>query len=126
MSVAARGVPTIAIRDDSEAIVALLRELQQAVLCHPEAARALMQALAREGKAYAQTPEGAAARTQLQRSELVRRALLVWQTATLWMTEEGGNVGTAPSALVDAVASAAASPNRDKLLDQLFRQFDGR
>lgn len=118
-------LPTLTIRDNASAIVDLLRELQQAILVHPEAARALLAALATEGRLFAQTPAGAEWKERLRSSELVHRALLVWQTSTLWMTEEGATATATPSALIDAIASAAASPGRDKLLDQLFRQLDG-
>jgi hypothetical protein len=117
-------VTTISIRNNEGAIVELLRELQLAILVHPEAARALMAAFTREGRAFAQTPEGAETKERLRRSELVHRALLVWQTSTMWMTEEGASAGATPSALVDAIASAARAPGRDKLLDQLFREAD--
>jgi hypothetical protein len=46
----------------------------------------------------------------------------VWQSATLWMLEEQDGAAT-PSALIDAVAAAAASPDRDVLLDRLFREM---
>lgn len=116
-------LPELVLQDDDRAIVDLLREIQRAVLCHPEAGRALYLALVKEGRAFAQTAAGQQWKARLQRSALLERALLVWQSATLWTTEDAGDA-PAPTALIDAVASAAASPRRDELLDQLFRQTD--
>src|SRR6185503_9029264 len=101
-------------------IVDLLRDVQRAVLTHPEAARSLFGALVREGRLFAQTAEGRRWKVEVERSALLERALLVWQSATMWMLEEQEE-GATPSALIDAVASAATSPGRDGLLDRLFR-----
>lgn len=113
-------IPELSISDQSEDIVALLRELQRAVLVHPEAARALFDAFAKEGRLFAQTAEGQRWSQRVLESELLERALLVWQSATLWTSDEPGN-GATPTALIDAVASAARSPERDLLLERLFR-----
>ncbi|MFI5308068.1 MAG: hypothetical protein ACHQ53_11980 [Polyangiales bacterium] len=120
----AADVPTLTISDADEQVIALLRELQRAVLLHPEAARALFRALAREGRAFAQTVEGARWKERIASSELVARALLVMQTATLFALEEE-TAGATPSALVDAIASAAATPGRDALVERLLRGLDG-
>jgi hypothetical protein len=117
------GVPTVTIGDDGDGVVQLLRELQRMALVHPEAMRAIFAALMKEGRLFAQTADGARWKERVLRSRLLERGLLVWQTATLWLSEEGGD-GATPSALVDAVASAATSPERDVLLDRLFRQLD--
>jgi hypothetical protein len=117
------GVPELVLRDDAGAIVDLLRDLQRAILAHPEAARALFGALVREGRMFAQTADGKRWQEKVAGSALLERALLVWQSATLWMLEEQD--GATPSSLVDAIASAAASPDRDLLLDKLFREMDG-
>jgi hypothetical protein len=117
-------VPELVIEDRDESILALLRTLQRAVLTHPEAAQALYGALVEEGRLFAQTAEGRRWQERLEGSALLERALLVWQNASLWVTEERAD-GAAPSALVDAVAAAAASPARDVLLERLFRDVDG-
>jgi hypothetical protein len=120
---AVTGVPELVVRDDAEAVVDLLRDVQRAVLAHPEAARALFGALVREGRMFAQTAEGQRWKEKVAGSALLERALLVWQSATLWMLEERD--AATPSALIDAIASAATSPERDLLLDRLFREMDG-
>jgi hypothetical protein len=117
-------LPELVISDQDQAVLALLGELQRAVLVHSEAARALFGTLAEEGRLYAQTPAGARWKERLRRSALLERALIVWQSATLWMSEDA-EPGQTPSAVIDAVAAAARSPRRDELLDRLFREGQG-
>ena len=117
-------VPELVISDQEEAIVDLLRELQRAALVHPEAAKALYGSLVSEGRLFSQTAAGRHWKDKVLGSALLERALLAWQNATLWMTEEAGDPGTTPSALIDAVVSVAASPRRDVLLDRLFRDLE--
>jgi hypothetical protein len=116
-------LPELVISDEDQTILALLRELQRAVLVHSEAARALFGALAREGRMFAQTAEGRVWQERLQRSALLDRALIVWQSATSWIVEDSAE-GATPSAVIDAVAAAARSPRRDALLDRLFQDLD--
>jgi hypothetical protein len=116
-------LPELVIADREGAILELLRELQRATLLHPEAAQGLFSSLVTEGRLFAQTSEGQRWKEKVLRSELLERALLVWQNATVWMTEESPG-GTTPSALIDAVAAVAASPRRDLLLNQLFEGSD--
>ena len=116
-------VPELTIGDSEAATLSLLRTLQRAALLHAEAARGLFNTFVAEGRAFAQTTEGARFRQQLVESRLVERATLVWQGATLWVTEDP-NPSAVPSALVDAIAATAASPRRDPLLDELFRRAE--
>lgn len=117
-------LPELVISEQDDAIVALLRQIQRAVLAHPEAGQALFRALVAEGRLFAQTGEGRRWREKLDRSALIERAGLVWQNATLWMNEEGGD-GAIPSVMIDAVTAAGASPERDELLERLYRSLDG-
>lgn len=113
-------LPELVISDQSESILELLRELQRAVLVHPEAARATFSALVEEGRAFAQTEQGRRWQERVLGSELLERALIVWQNATLWLGEQDHD-GATPSAVIDALAAAARSPERDLLLERLFR-----
>jgi hypothetical protein len=113
-------VPEFVIGDDDAAILNLLRELQRGVLLHPEAARALFNGFAAEGRAYASTLEGRRCKEMILRSRLLERAAHVWHASTLWITEEPES-SALPSAVVDAMASVAASPRRDELLGTLLR-----
>jgi len=121
---ASADVPTLTIGDDDEQMIALLRELQRAVLLHPEAARALFLALAREGRMFAQTREGARWQERIAKSQLAARASLVVQTATLFALEQETS-GSTPSALVDVIAATAAMPGRDALVERFLRGIDG-
>ena len=123
MKEVAEAVVELVIGDHEAAVVDLLRELQRAALVHPEAARGLFNALAAEGRSFAQTSEGKRLKERIVASMLLQRAVLVWQNATLWITEEPDHCVT-PSALVDAIAAAASSPRRDVLLDTLFRNAE--
>jgi hypothetical protein len=123
MSESVEDVPELVIGDQETAVVDLLRELQRAALVHPEATRALFNALASEGRSFAQTSEGKRLKERILASTLLQRAALVWQNATLWITEDPERYVT-PSALVDAVAAAASSSRRDVLLDTLFRSAE--
>ena len=107
-------VPELTITDQDDAIVAFLRRLQAA-------ARALFVSLVKEGELFAQTEEGQQWSERISKSALAQRALIVWQSATLWIAEEPGDTA-APSALIDAVAAAAASPRREALVERLFAQ----
>lgn len=119
MSESEEQVPEFVIGDDEAAILALLRELQRGVLSYPEAARALFNVLAAEGRAFASSAEGRSCKEVILRSRLLERAGHVWHAATLWITEER-EASALPSALVDAVAAVAASPRRDELLGSLL------
>lgn len=117
-------LPTMRIGEDEAAIVAALRQVQRALLLHPEACRDGFAALVREGRRFAQTADGARWRQRLARSELLARAHFVTQIATFWVTEEQSQ-GALPSALIEAIASAAVSSNRDGMIDRLLRELDG-
>ncbi|MEO5769713.1 MAG: hypothetical protein ABIS92_15275 [Polyangia bacterium] len=117
-------VPELAITDEDEVLLALLARIQTAMLMHPEAGVALFRGLAEEGRLFAQTAGGRRWRDRLCRSELLERALLVWQNVSLWMTEDTSDSAAVPSGLVDAVATVAASSSRDVLLERLFRAMD--
>lgn len=96
-----------------------LRAGQQLMLQHPAAAQSLFRALVREGRAYAQTDEGAALRQQVARSELMRRGRVIWEGVTLNILEEDGD-SPLPSALLEAFLAASDHPDAETLLAGLF------
>ncbi len=114
--------PTAATPGQPSADPALagLRTLRQVALKHPRALQELFDALAREGRAYAQTAEGAVVAQKLSTREGIRRARAVWTVATLGLADEvPAPDGALPSSLVDAVAIAAAAGELEALLAQL-------
>ena len=101
-----------------------LRAGQQLLLAHPAAAQALFRGLVREGRAHATTPEGAALRERVARSELLRRGRVIWEGVTLNILEEDGD-GALPSSLVEAFMAAAQHPDAETLLAGLFDPEEG-
>lgn len=118
------GLPVIGLDTPEDEAVAILRDLQAVVLTHPVAAQAAFRALAAEGRRFARTPEGARWHARLRDSELIDRARLVFETASLWMLEHDEG-GVMPSAYVDALFTAAAHPGMEPLLDRLFPRPPG-
>lgn len=115
------GLPVVRLRDRSDQQVALLRSLQLVILKHPVAAQQMFSALVAEGERFATTAEGNRWKRKLQGSELLHRARLVWEVATLWMLEKDPP-GALPSTYLDAFFQAASSPDSEVLLDRLFRE----
>lgn len=111
-------VPEFELSDDDE-VATLLRAAQGAMLRHPAAAQAMLRALAAEGRAFARTPEGAALRERVARSDLVRRGRVVWEVATLNALEEHGET-LLPSKVLDAMAKATRARDLEPMLTRLF------
>ena len=112
------GLPSLDIVP-AEDPVALIRAAQSFVLKHPAAAKAIFAGLIAEGRAYAQTPQGAAARQGLERSELVHKGRLLLDLPGLSMLEPDDGA-ILPSALVDTVFMMAANGAEPAFLKALF------
>ncbi len=96
-----------------------LRALQRAILEHPIAAQALFYALVKEGRAYAETEEGAEWRERLAGSELVVRARVLWDALTVRALEDDPET-VLPTAILEAMVKAASSPSMEATLEDLF------
>lgn len=96
-----------------------LRAIQHAIMTHPIAAQAIFYALVREGRAYAETDEGAAWRDRLAGSELVVRARVLWDALTVRALEDDEQT-VLPTAILEAMVKAASSPNMEAVLEDLF------
>lgn len=104
---------------EEDRMLAALRAIQEFVLRHPVAARAAYAALVAEGRAFAETEAGRALHDSLQRSQLLQRARLLWEMASLHaLSEETPDL--LPSAYLDGLFLAAATRDPDELLDRLF------
>ena len=114
-------VPELWIDDPEPAIIELLRSLQHAALAHPEASAALFSAFVAEGRAYAQTSEGARLKSAILGSVLLERALLVWEAASLFIPQ---HTGPLPSSVLDAISNAASSDRRDAILQRLLTTLE--
>jgi hypothetical protein len=86
---------------------AVLAQLQRAIVKHPFASQAVFSALVSEGRAYAQTPEGAELRKSIGRSELLLRIRSAWDIVTFGVLSDE-RAGTLPSVVIEALARAAA------------------
>lgn len=93
----------------------LLRRLQGVLLQHPLSAQAAFSALLAEGRRFATTPEGAAWKTALAGSALVRNGRLLWDVLSLNLLEEEAST-VVPSSYLEALFRAAASPDLEGLM----------
>jgi hypothetical protein len=103
---------------DADRALALVRKAHRLLLEHPVAAKHAYAALAREGRAYATTPAGAALRDRLLRSRRVRRASLVWRSLTMGMLDEDDG-GELPSGYLDNLLRVVERPDLERLLGEL-------
>jgi len=108
------------LRDTPDAeLISVLRTLQEAILVHPVAAQTVFYALVREGRAFAETPEGAALREQLAHSEMVIRGRVLWDALTVRALEDDPDT-VLPTAMVEAMVKAATSPGMEHMLEDVF------
>jgi hypothetical protein len=96
----------------------VLRRLQGLLLQHPLAAQAAFSALVAEGRRFATTPEGAAWKSTLAGSELVRNGRQLWDALALNLLEEDAST-VVPSTYLEALFQAASSPELEALVRQL-------
>lgn len=115
--------PEFEVREEDGLLFAL-RQAQRLILRYPVAAQALFAAAVAEGRAYAETPEGAALRERLKGSDLIRRGRVVWEVGTLNVLEEEPST-VLPSKVMDALARAASVPDLEPMLTRLFRVNPG-
>lgn len=106
-----------------DALQAPIRHAQRLLLEHPAAAQQLFSALVAEGRRYAETPDGAALAERLAGSELIRRARVLWEVATLNLLEESPP-SVLPTRLLDVLAHAAAVEALEPFLARLFGLSD--
>ena len=116
---ASNEVPRIELRDPAATEAALLRALQGVLLTHPVACQAAFTALVAEGRRFAETAEGRTWRGRLLGSSLLQQARLVFDLTTLGLLDEG-STGQLPSNYLDALFMAAASGDRDAILNRVF------
>lgn len=95
-----------------------LSRLQALFIEHPLAAQAAFSALIAEGRRFAATPDGAAWKSALASSDIVRQGRQVWDALALNLLEE--NTSTVlPSAYLEAFFQAATSSGLDGVLKRL-------
>jgi hypothetical protein len=111
---------------DAEAeLLTMLRTLQDALWRHPQAVQAAFSALVREGRAFAQTPEGARLRAGLARSATLAKTRMVWEVLSLSAFVESPH-GSLPSVFADALVRAIKVNAVEPILARLFRRGPAR
>jgi len=106
---------------DEEELVELLSAVQRAVWRHPIAVQAAFAALVREGKRFAETPEGAELLAALSRSPTLARARNVWEVVTL-SAFEAEPEGALPSVFLDTLVRGLKVRALEPLLARLFER----
>jgi hypothetical protein len=112
-------LPEIVLGDPEAERLDVLRAAQAWVVAHPAAAQSLFTAFVAEGRRHAATPEGAALRARVARSDLARRGRVLWEVGTLNVLEESPE-GPLPGRVVEAMAQAVATPDLERMLARLF------
>lgn len=92
---------------------------QRMLMKHPQASRELIEALLEEGRQYAQTAEGKAWMEALAKTELVKRALLVWEAYGLDLLLEARSTVT-PSTWLEMLVAAISNPDLESILSMLI------
>jgi hypothetical protein len=98
-----------------------IRHLRRAVAAHPAAVRAAVGALASEGRAYAQTPEGKELSQRLLRSEYVSRLRSAWEIVSFGVSDEDPRAASFPSAALEAFARAVFQPSFESRMHRAIR-----
>ncbi len=100
-----------------------VRRLRRAVAAHPAAVRAAMDALAAEGRAYAQTPEGQELSRRLARSEYVSRLRSGWEIVSFGVADADADARapSLPSATLEAFARAVLQPSFESRMHRVMR-----
>jgi hypothetical protein len=99
----------------------VIRGLHRAVAEHPDAVRAAMGALVREGRAYAQTPEGRELSERLARSEYVSRLRSAWEIVSFGVTDQEPRASSFPSAAIEALARVVLQPSFESRMHRVIR-----
>ncbi|MFO7177826.1 MAG: hypothetical protein DIU78_003910 [Pseudomonadota bacterium] len=107
--------------EDFEAL-RTLAELRRGILRYPMAVQAAFSALVREGRAFAETPEGAEWKRRLVAAKSTGRARMVWDVISLGAFGERAS-GPLPTVFLDALCEALRRPRLEHLLARLV---DGR
>lgn len=101
----------------------LVERIQRALFVHPIAAKALYRTLLEEGRRAAATPEGQALAERLAASELVHRARIVWDVASLRMLDDDPDTPV-PTAMIDSLVELALSDAMEPQFASLMDNVD--
>jgi hypothetical protein len=98
----------------------VLVQLQRILAEHPDALRALAGALASEGRAYAETPEGRDLRERLVRSEYATRLRSVWDIVSFDVSREL-RPSLLPSTAIESLVRSILQPGFESHVHRAIR-----
>ncbi len=113
-----------ALGEDPSGLEELLLGIHRWLLEHPVAAKAAFRALVREGRAFADTEEGAALEQRLLRSSKMQSASLLFRSLSMGLLNDDSD-GLLPSAYVDNVLRLIQSDRVELVLARLGRRPRG-
>jgi len=117
-------LPDFELRDELDDLAIALQHAQRAVLAHPAAAKALMAALAAEGRRFGATPAGTRWRATLERSRLAHELSAALDLATLSVADDEPN-SMLPGNLIDVLFTIAERGLADEVINRLYEWEDG-
>jgi hypothetical protein len=112
-------LPHLELSEDNEQLSDFLLAGQRYLMKHPQASRELIAGLIEDGRRFAQTEEGKAWADALANSELVKRAMLIWEAYGLDLLMETRPAIT-PSTWLDMIVAAIANPDLESVLSMLI------
>ncbi|HEX6245971.1 MAG TPA: hypothetical protein VFZ61_33830 [Polyangiales bacterium] len=105
--------------DDQHELSSVLQGLRAVMARHPIAFQAAYSALVREGRAYAASEQGEAAKEALRGSQLLSASRLVWRTLSMGAFTESPHE-VLPSTYLDAMLRAGSLAQLEPTLSRLF------
>jgi hypothetical protein len=117
-------LPEFELREDLDDLAIALQHAQRAVLAHPAAAKALMAALAAEGRRFGATPAGTRWRVTLERSRLAHELSAAFDLATLSVTDDEPDA-MLPGNLIDVLFTIAERGLTDEIVNRLYEWEEG-
>ena len=99
-----------------------MRRAQRALVSHPVATQSAFVALAREGRAFAETEQGRAWARILQDAPAVQRLRTLWEAANFTLTADEGDAPL-PSAMIELFVRTATSGDVDAVAARLGMPF---
>lgn len=102
-------------------VLAALGTLERVIFKYPLAIQAGFAALAREGRRYAETPEGAAWLERLDAAHSMGRARVVWEVLSLSAFTEKPD-GLLPTFFVENLVRALRTRHLEPLLSRVFEK----
>jgi hypothetical protein len=112
-------IPHLTLREENEQLSDFLLASQRFLMKHPQASREVISGFLEEGRRFAQTPEGKTWMEALAHSELVKRALMIWEAYGLDLLLETRPAVT-PSTWLEMIVAAMANPDLESILSMLI------